>query len=467
MRRSAICVIALAAAFSLTHCNQPRRQVLNKEQQAKVKKNLLKDANPLHKVGANFANKLELMGVDFSPARVRPGGPLRITYYWKCLGSIRGDWKIFVHWDKNQRVGDDHYPVDNLFKFNQCKKGQIVKDVRNVVAHRGFSGGTSTLYVGIYPGRDSTGGGRMRVISVSNTSIKATADHRVPAAQIPIVGAHVPRNPLARVSLPRYVVRPLEGKITLDGKLDEPAWKNAKPTRRFVNPHGRGPTAPTYAKFLYDNENLYIGFVALADRNLFNSVTKNDGETWNQDVVEVFIDADNDQKTYLELHVTPSNTQFDALFLTHKKPDWRLARTFVSHMRSAVHAVGTVNKSGDVDTMWSVEIIVPIKHLKPYIKNVPPKVGDIWRVNLFRRDYTPKVGRIGAHSLFASWSASGGDFHNLQRFGYLHFGAKLPTVVRPVMKGKTAPKPSKKQLSKSATPPRPTSQPKPKSTEKK
>ncbi|MCA9520086.1 MAG: hypothetical protein KC609_03905, partial [Myxococcales bacterium] len=154
----------LAVAFVLASCNDPRQPIMTKEQKAKVGKHLLASANPQHKLGARFDNKLELVGVDLSSQRLNVGQRLQITYYWKCLGKINGDWKIFVHWDMRGRIGDDHYPIGGLFRFNRCQPGKIVRDIRSMVASRRLgNGGVSRVYVGVYNPKILDPSGRMRL----------------------------------------------------------------------------------------------------------------------------------------------------------------------------------------------------------------------------------------------------------------------------------------------------------------
>ena len=53
-------------------------------------------------------------------------------------------------------------------------------------------------------------------------------------------------------------------KITLDGRLEEPSWKLAIPAANFIQllPNNGEPSAErTEVRILYDDDNLYVGFV--------------------------------------------------------------------------------------------------------------------------------------------------------------------------------------------------------------
>src|ERR1700675_784526 len=63
-------------------------------------------------------------------------------------------------------------------------------------------------------------------------------------------------------------------KITLDGQLEEGAWKLATPATDFVQqkPHtGELATQRTETRFLFDDDNLYVGFTCF-DADVAHSV---------------------------------------------------------------------------------------------------------------------------------------------------------------------------------------------------
>ena len=67
----------------------------------------------------------------------------------------------------------------------------------------------------------------------------------------------------ARLSRIATAVRATE-KITVDGKLEEPTWMLAIPATDFTQqrPHpGELATQRTEARFIYDDENLYVGII--------------------------------------------------------------------------------------------------------------------------------------------------------------------------------------------------------------
>ena len=56
----------------------------------------------------------------------------------------------------------------------------------------------------------------------------------------------------------------MEGVISIDGRLDEPAWREAPVVADFIQwepSPGEPATEPTEVRFLYGSQNLYIGVI--------------------------------------------------------------------------------------------------------------------------------------------------------------------------------------------------------------
>src|SRR4029077_3711677 len=69
-------------------------------------------------------------------------------------------------------------------------------------------------------------------------------------------------SPASSVSLPNAAAVSVTGTITIDGKLDEPAWAKAAPITQFrqQNPReGEAASQRTEVRVLYDERAIYIG----------------------------------------------------------------------------------------------------------------------------------------------------------------------------------------------------------------
>ena len=139
-------------------------------------------------------------------------------------------------------------------------------------------------------------------------------------------------------------------------------------------------------------------------------MTVRDTNLWEEEVVEVFIDADDDQHSYIELEINPRNTLFDAFVLNRNKKHW-LMRDWT--MEGIEHAVA-FDEDG-----WTVEMRLPMREFSE-APHLPPEIGDVWRVNLYRIDRSDDPTRPE----MTSWSPIGRyDFHESSAFGRLRFVA--------------------------------------------
>jgi Carbohydrate family 9 binding domain-like len=88
---------------------------------------------------------------------------------------------------------------------------------------------------------------------------------------------------------PRYDVRRADSPVVVDGRLDEPAWRRAKPTTKFhFNWWTSGDKEPTVARLLWDDTNLYAGYYC-HDRHISATVTERHGPVSLDDCVEIFL----------------------------------------------------------------------------------------------------------------------------------------------------------------------------------
>jgi hypothetical protein len=213
--------------------------------------------------------------------------------------------------------------------------------------------------------------------------------------------------------------------VTIDGKLDESAWKGAARTLLGGTRGGPGPkVGQTWFKVLYDDKNIYFALHA-KDPDAWGSLQTRDSETWTEEVLEIFIDPDGDAKDYVELQITPMNVIFDARFPAKlgkgkgsREEQINAAKSWNSKLVSAVSIDGTLNNPSDVDKSWTAEISIPIADLP----GPPPKAGTSWKLNVYRFDKArDKEGKPGTAQTAWAWAQPRGSFHNVERFGSLRF----------------------------------------------
>src|SRR5262249_386179 len=168
--------------------------------------------------------------------------------------------------------------------------------------------------------------------------------------------------PPAPMPHPRgYVCVFASSPVTVDGRLDEPAWRDAAWTEDFVDMAApTGSSAPrTRVKMAWDADNLYIA-AEIAEPQLWAEMTKHDSPPFQENAFEFFIDPDGDNHEYYEFEINALNTTWD-LFLPRPYRDGGrgLSDWEILGLKSAVHLDGTLNDPSDVDRGWTIEIAVP------------------------------------------------------------------------------------------------------------
>ena len=223
-------------------------------------------------------------------------------------------------------------------------------------------------------------------------------------------GDRVPLAPLY-VSHGRAVASPVTAPPTVDGRLDDAAWKAAPPCGSFMHNTGHYPAEDqTEFRVCYDAKNLYFGVTAY-DKNVPVARRKTprerrDGPVYDDDCLEIFLDAKGDRKTYYHMIVNANGAIYDAW----RKPEADASWNGVSE------SAGIVG-----DKQWSAEFAVPLSALGVTDAGALRSMG----LNVGREQYS----RDG--HLLAQWVPSlnpGGGFHAPRAFGLLLFGESAETM---------------------------------------
>lgn len=217
-----------------------------------------------------------------------------------------------------------------------------------------------------------------------------------------------------------YVCYRPDGKLKIDGKLNESSWNKAASTAPFVDISGEGFPTPKYettAKMLWDDEYLYVGAV-LQEEDIKARLTQRDTIIYYDNDFEVFVDPDSDGHNYFEIETNARGVIFDLML---DKP-YRSGGNFMVQwdcpgLKTAIHCEGTLNKSKDKDKYWSVEMAIPHQALTMNFNN-PLKAGNTWRINFSRVQWLKEKGPEENWV----WTPTGRiDMHMPDRWGYLYF----------------------------------------------
>lgn len=277
---------------------------------------------------------------------------------------------------------------------------------------------------------------RPRIAVLAALLIGPLAAPAVPPQKIP--------EPKAGFAPFEYVCRRAVSPIRIDGRLDDPAWRDADWTEVFGDIEGAAKPAPRYrtrVQMLWDDQYLYIG-AYLEEPHVWATLTERDSIIFQDNDFEVFIDPDGDTHNYYELEMNALNTVWDLLLIRPYRDGGPAVHSWdIQGLRTAVNVMGTLNDPSDRDKAWTLEIALPFAVLKECIPGKPerPSAGDQWRVNFSRVEYSldvengkyvkAKDAGTGRSLLEDNWTWTPQgviNIHYPEMWGYVRFSSKSP-----------------------------------------
>jgi hypothetical protein len=338
------------------------------------------------------------LGTMVEPQVLQGGQPVRLTHFFRAEKEPPKGWKFFAHVIDAQSgqmvVNADHEVQQGNAPLETWPVGRIVFD-QHVL----------TLPDSAQPMRVAIGfwqGDQRLKIDQPNLS---DGNGRMLGPELKI----------ASQALPEYHVPKTAKPPVIDGKLDDAVWANAPAVTLTRSFDGSPATRRTVARLLYDDQNIYVSFDC-EDPDVWGTKRNKDDDIYNEEAVEIFLDANGDGASYNELELSPHNVQFDASFVT-RRSDLPTAMKWESGMTTNVQVKGTIDNDSDKDEGWTGEMQIPIANLNS-VPHVPPQKGDVWRFNLYRLEHIVRLKNIEGQSFSPLYQ---GDFHNLPRFGKLIF----------------------------------------------
>ncbi len=167
--------------------------------------------------------------------------------------------------------------------------------------------------------------------------------------------------------------RRITARINVDGRLDEPAWVGVEPATNFVQwePHAGMPASePTEVRFLYDDDNLYVGARCWDSdpSSLTVHELRQDFESREEDVIAILIDSLHDRQSGFSFWTNPAGARRDVQIFqddAQRSVDW--------------DGVWTVRVTTD-DRGWTAEFVIPFKTLR-----FSSARQQEWGLNILRR----------------------------------------------------------------------------------
>ena len=197
---------------------------------------------------------------------------------------------------------------------------------------------------------------------------------------------------------------------------DHPIWQEAQAI-------DWGPERyRTWFQACWDDHALHVRFDAVDSAPWFTMRTR-DEHLWEEEVVEIFLDADLSGMNYAEVEISPANVVCD-LRVERPAPEVRsLTGWDWAGIESTVGPLGDVHGAREG---WTAVVRLPWSGLRTLSETtasrVPPREGDAWRFNVFRIKRPGGPGRPAEGAIFAAWSVpQGPSFHVPAAFRPLRF----------------------------------------------
>lgn len=201
----------------------------------------------------------------------------------------------------------------------------------------------------------------------------------------------------------------------ITGAGDDPQWKQAQWTTMAIADETENPYETKF-KILYSSTGFYVlGYCQ--DKIISTDYSVDQGDIWNGDVFEVFLQTDAKNPLYFEYEINALSTEL-VILVPNNDGDffgwlpWHYEG--VRKVKKAVHIHGGNAETGSKVTGWTAEMFFPYTLFKA-LKNVPPKPGTEWKGNFYRMDYDT------GERIKWSWKPVEETFHEYKKFGTLIF----------------------------------------------
>jgi len=174
--------------------------------------------------------------------------------------------------------------------------------------------------------------------------------------------------------------------ITIDGKPDENAWKQAPTiTDFYIAGTAKRANSRTTVRLLWSDSHLYFS-AEMEDADVYGLHEGHDPPFGGDDVIELFVKPSRTSPFYWEFHITPRGATRDYFYARRAAGPNERWIAYNSGMRAAVTVDGTLNHWEDRDKGWTAEVAVPWSAFERM--GGRPRAGDAWTFLVARYDYS-------------------------------------------------------------------------------
>jgi Carbohydrate family 9 binding domain-like len=183
-----------------------------------------------------------------------------------------------------------------------------------------------------------------------------------------------------------YPCRFTANPITVDGKLDDAAWKKAEAITTWYpfEPEKAGPLTPSKVMLLWDADFIYVGF-EFEDDDIYSYSSEADADLWLGDVAEIFFKPSTEKHMYYEFVMAPSGAMYDARYPSRGAGTYERTLAWSSGAKVATNLRGTDDDFTDDDQGYTVEVAIP---LSAFAEAGKPASGATWTFGAFRYNYS-------------------------------------------------------------------------------
>ncbi len=213
-----------------------------------------------------------------------------------------------------------------------------------------------------------------------------------------------------------YVVKKVQAPPQIDGVLEDGCWKDVPAMDFVLVEKGGKPLNPTSLRMIHDSVALYLAFEC-QDPDAASETSEFDGPVEDGDFVAVLIDAGSDTTGYFLVETAPTGAIRDAYVLNggNGASVRQLSCWNCGKLKASVAVYGGGAKPGTEDRFWTIEMAIPFAEIVT-APNIPPRPGDVWRMNFCRTE------RTGGMELSAAFPAGSVNFHSPYAFSTVSFG---------------------------------------------
>jgi hypothetical protein len=254
-----------------------------------------------------------------------------------------------------------------------------------------------------------------------------------------------------------YVCKRVTEPIVIDGKLDEWERMDVLWTPAFADMVDGSPAwFDSRGALAHDEDFLYIAMRA-EEPFVRGKLRERDAKIYTENDLEVFIAGED---SYYEFEINALGTVYDVFWIWRDAygPGKRFSaekwpvkgrRTMtlsgigdhvhprgerigwidydLPGLRSAVAVIGSLNDDTDRDEAWTMELALPWRSLGEVAegRSLPPKSGDVWRIDCSRFQYHDKDGKPLPHPVGWTWTLHGEfDSHMPEVFPRVRFSSE-------------------------------------------